>query len=258
MPLKLSRPLIVFDLESTGLNPRQDRVVEIGAVKMMPDGERHELDRRLNPECSIPAEVTRIHGITDADVAHCPTFADIAAELDLFFAESDLGGFGIARFDVPLLRNEFARVDIDFKDRQRKIIDAKQIYHRKEPRDLAAALEFFCGKQHVNANGAMADAQATCDVLAGQLRRYEDLPVTADGLHEYCNPPDPDALDMDGRFRWRNGEAIIAFGQKSGTPLKQLAAREPGYLKWMLNKDFAPDAKAIAEKALQGVFPNGK
>ncbi|MFO7821852.1 MAG: 3'-5' exonuclease [Lentisphaeria bacterium] len=254
--MQVDKPFIIFDLESTGLNPRQERIVEIGAVKIMPDGEQYQLERRLNPECPIPPEVTAIHGISDADVAGCPTFADIASELEVFFAEADLGGFGIARFDVPLLRNEFSRVGIDFADRQRRIVDAKDIYHRKEPRDLTAALKFFCDKDHVDAHGAMADTVATLDVLLAQLEKYKDLPHSVEGLEQFCNPPDPAAIDMDGRFRWHNGEAVIAFGQKSGTPLKQLAAREPGYLKWMLNKDFAPDAKAIAEKALQGVFPD--
>jgi len=255
MKLQLDRPLIVFDLESTGLNPRQDRIVEIGAVKEYPDGRTEHFDRRVNPERSIPEEVVRIHGISDADVAGCPTFAALADEVAAFFDDADLGGFGIARFDVPLLRNEFARVGIDFGDRERRIVDAKQIYHRKEPRDLTAALRFYSGKEHGDAHSAMADAAATYEVLAGQLDRYDDLPDTPEELHEFCNPRDPAALDMDARFRWHDGEVVIAFGQKSGTTLKQLAAREPGYLKWMLNKDFAPDAKAIAENALQGIFP---
>lgn len=253
--IKLTRPLIIFDLESTGLNPRHDRIIEIAAVKITAQGEREELVKRLDPERKIPREVSALHGITDADVSGCPKFVDVAGGINKFFRDSDLAGFGVQQFDIPLLQAEFKRVGVSFPAPDCRVIDAKTIFHKKEPRDLSAALAFYCGREHTDAHGALPDAQATLEVLEGELKTYDDLPATVDALHEFCNPEDPDALDPKGRFRWREEEVVIGFGKKAGLPLKEVARKNPEYLRWMIRKEFSDEAKYIAKEALEGRFP---
>jgi DNA polymerase-3 subunit epsilon len=253
--LKLEKPLVVFDLESTGVNPRFDRVIEFAAVKRQPGGGEESLRLLINPQRPIPPEATAIHGIRDADVRHAPAFAEVARGLLSFLAGCDLAGFGIVRFDVPLLTHEFERAGLRFSLEGVRLVDALTIFHRREPRNLAAALRFYCGRDLENAHSAEADARAALDVLECQLAKYDDLPRDVDGLHRFCNPVVEDGVDPDGKLRWRDGEVVIAFGQKNGMTLRQMAATEPGYLKWMLNKDFSPEVKKIARNALDGKFP---
>lgn len=254
MLLDLTRAIVAFDLETTGLNPHLARIVEIGAVRLHPDGTRTSLDVRLNPECPIPAETTAIHGIRDADVADAPRFADVAEQVAAFFSEADLAGFGILRFDLPLLRRELRDAGIEFDTSQVQVLDAQRIYHLREPRDLAAALAFYCGRDHTDAHSARADAVAAWDVLQGQLTKYADLPHSTRELGALCNPRAADAVDDEGKLRWRDGQITVAFGQKSGLTLRDLAEDEPAYLRWMLNKDFSAQVKSIVRDALQGRF----
>jgi len=251
----LTRPLIIYDIESTGLNPRHDRIVELGALKIFPNGQREEFQQRLNPARKIPKQVTELHGISDQDVADSPKFEDGAGKLKAFLRDAELAGFGIQQFDIPMLRAEFARVGVDFPAKDCRIIDAKTIFHKKEPRDLSAAYQFFCGKQHTDAHGAMPDVLATYEVLKGELAKYNELPRDISKLHEFCNPEDPDAIDPKGRFRWQEEEVVIGFGKKAGLTLKEIARKEPDYLRWMIRKDFSPQAKAVAQAALEGRFP---
>lgn len=255
MTLCLKRPLVVLDFESTGLNPRYDRIVEIGALKIYPDGTTASFHKLVNPERPIPSDVTEIHGIDDDDVSQAPCFRDVASEFLGFLRGADLAGFGIEAYDLPLLKAEFARVGIQFDDVSVRVIDAKNIYHRKEPRTLSAALQFYCNQAHTDAHGAFADVEATWNVLQGQLRRYPDLPDSVDGLAEFSAPSDPDVVDRDGKLRWRDDEVTIDFGQKRGLTLRELSRHEPGYLRWMLNKDFSEDVKRMAQDALNGKFP---
>jgi len=253
--LALERPLVVFDLETTGVNPHYDRIVEVSALKLLPDGKRDSLNLRVNPERVIPAAATAIHGITNEDVATAPVFAEAAAEILRFLARSDLAGFGITRFDVPLLCQEFRRVGFEFSLTDVRLVDVQRIYHMREPRTLSAALKFYCGQDHADAHSAEADVRATLNVLEAQFLRYEDLPRNVAELDELCNPRDTDAIDEQGKLKWRGNEAAIAFGQKSGITLREMAANEPGYLRWMLNKDFSAEVKEIVRAALAGKFP---
>ncbi|MBT3379936.1 MAG: 3'-5' exonuclease [Lentisphaerae bacterium] len=255
MLLELSRPLVVFDLETTGTNPHVDRIVEIALLKVFPDGQTESRCLLINPEQPIPPETTAIHGITDDDVAKAPQFRQVSVELLTFLHDCDLAGFAIIRFDVPLLRREFSRAGIDFPPPNTRLVDAQRIFHLNEPRNLAAALRFYCDDDHANAHSADADVAATWRVLLGQLERYEDLPRGVDELDAFCNPRDPGALDAEGKIKWRGKDAVIAFGQKSGMSLKRLAQDEPNYLKWILNKDFSPEVKAIVRDAMAGRFP---
>ena len=255
MPIQLTRPLIVLDLETTGVNPKHDRIVELAALKCLPDGGREEFVRRLNPERPIPPEATAIHGIRDQDVAPCPTFAAVAADLLRFLAGADLAGFGVTRFDLPLLVEEFRRAGMELAANTMRVVDAQRIYHLREPRTLSAALRFYCHAEHAGAHGARADVLATLSVLEAQLEHYADLPHDVEGLDRYCNPKSPDALDPDGRLRWRGPEVVLTFGQKNGMTLRELATREPAYLRWMLNRDFSPEVKAIVRDVLNGRYP---
>jgi len=256
MPLQLKRPLIFLDLETTGTNPRLDRIIEIAALKLHPDGRREVWKRRINPQRPIPAIVTAIHGIRDEDVATAPTFAEIAFDLVRFLSNGDFAGFGIIRFDVPLLAEEFRRANVTFSLAGVRQIDVQRIYHMREPRTLSAALQFYRGRDHVGAHGAEADVLATLDVLDGQFERYPDLPCSVEELDLVCQQKRENAIDSAGRLQWSGGEVILGFGQKAGLSLRELAAKEPNYLRWMLNRDFAPEVKAIIRDALEGKFPS--
>ena len=254
-PIPLKRPLVVFDIESTGISPRRDRIIELAAVKVNTDGAEETRCWLLNPTVHIPEETTAIHGIADADVKDCPTFAERAQEILAFFEGCDLSGFNADRFDIPCLEEEFARVRINFAAGRRRHVDVQRIYHRKEPRDLAAAVRFYCGRAHEGAHGAEADATATLEVLKAQLTRYPDLPRDVDALDEYLVPHDPLNADRNGFFRWKDGEWTINFGKKRGESLKRILLEEPNFLRWMIKGDFDTEVRMIAADALEGRLP---
>jgi len=251
--LKLTRPLVVFDLETTGRDVVKDRVVEISAVKLLPNGERELKTRRMNPEMPISPEATAVHGIHDEDVAHEPTFKALAKSLLEFLKGCDLSGFNVERFDLPMLKREFARAGVEFPAAPIAVIDTWRIFLNREPRNLTAAYKHYCDKSLENAHTAEADAVAAADVLEAQVARYEDLPTDVQQLHDYCHQ---DWVDPDGRIIWRGEDAVLGFGKHRDRSLRQLAAENPDYLDWMLNKgDFSDDVKKIVRAALQGKFP---
>ncbi len=254
MKLKLERPIVFFDLEATGINVRRDRIVEICVIKLMPDGERITRTRLINPEIPIPQAAIDIHGITNDDVRDAPPFRQVAQSFFDFLQGCDFGGFHIIKFDIPMLTEEFGRADLMFSVDGCRLIDAQRIYHRKEPRTLTAALRFYCNEDHTGAHSSESDVEATMKVLEAQLEHYADLPNTVDGLHEYCNPTDPNFIDKEGKLRWQNGEVVIGFGQKFGMDLRTLATSEPGYLKWIMRGDFNADVKRIVGDAIAGTF----
>jgi DNA polymerase III subunit epsilon len=248
--LPLERPLVFFDTETTGTNPRADRIIEIACVRANPDG-RHDLwVRRLNPGIPIPAGSTAIHGISDADVASAPRFRECAAELAAFLDGCDLAGYNITGFDLPVLRIEFLRAGIPFDVTHRRMVDAQRIFFSREPRHLAAAARFYCRAEHEGAHGALADAQMTLRVLAGQLERYADIPRTVTELHDlFCSGIDQD-MDPEGRFRMVQGEPTVNFGKNRGRTLRDMSREEPGFFRWILKGDFSEQVKAIARKYL--------
>ncbi len=254
-PLQLVRPLIVFDIESTGVAPRKDRIIELAAIKVNVDGTEETKVWLLNPTVHIPEETTAIHGIADEDVKACPTFADKADEIFAFFEGADISGFNADRFDAPCLEEEFARVGKNFAGLNRKHVDVQRIYHRMEKRDLSAAVKFYLGHSHEGAHGAEADAKATLEVLKAQLARYSEVPREVDKLDEWIAPHDPLNADRNGLFRWQGGEWTINFGKKKGESLKRIMLNEPGFLKWMVKGDFEADARMIAADALDGKLP---
>jgi DNA polymerase-3 subunit epsilon len=254
--VKLIRPLIFFDIEATGADATRDRIVEIALIKSLPDGRREEKILRINPGIRISAEVIAIHGITNEEVAHAPYFKDVAISLLDFMEGCDFGGFGIARFDIPLLIEEFKRCGFPFPKGEPAILDGLTIFHRKEPRDLTAAYQFYCQKQLVGAHGARADALASEEVLYGQLARYPDLPQDMAGLHAFCNKLDERYVDSSRKMIWKDGEAAINFGKHKGELLKDLVKRQRDYVEWMVQDGkFSQDVVDICWKALKGEFP---
>ena len=248
--LPLDRPLVVFDTETTGTNPRSDRIIEIACLKICPDGRRELFVRRLNPGVPIPPASTAIHGIREADVAGAPRFREIAADLAAFLEGADLGGYNITGFDLPVLRAEFLRSGVPFEISARRLVDAQRIFFAREPRHLAAAARFYCQTDHAGAHGALADAEMTLRVLEGQLERYAELPRSVSELHElFCAGLDQD-VDPEGRIRLVNGEPTINFGKNRGRMLRDLSREEPGFLRWIIKGDFSEPVKQIAKKYL--------
>lgn len=242
MKLKLSRPIIFFDLETTGTNIQTDRIVEISLVKLMPNGSFTSKTRRINPEMPIPAEASAIHHITDEDVAGEPTFRQIAASLASQLSGCDIAGFNSNRFDIPLLDQEFHRAGMDFDFSKAKFIDVQTIYHKKEPRTLVAAYRYYCGKDLTEAHSALADTTATMEVLLAQLEKYDDLPCEVGPLSEYaCNNRN---VDLMGRLVFDDqGREIINFGKYKGKLAEEVLARDPGYYSWIMGGDFAQNTK---------------
>lgn len=249
----LTRPLVFFDLETTGVDPQTDRIVEFAAIRILPKskGSWSDFTMLVNPGCPIPPAATEVHGITDADVEGCQTFAEAVDLIYGYIEGADLAGFNVRRFDVPLLQAELARCgkSLDFKSL--RIIDSCDIFHKREPRTLEGALMFYCNEKHNDAHKALADVKATIRVFEGQLMRYEDLPTDVEKLHaEFF---DADSVDLGGKLRWVGEEVCINFGKHKGAPLRQVP---PGYLKWMREKGvIGADASEIIDRALLRQFP---
>ncbi len=256
--LELTRPLAFFDIESTGIVPQRDRIVEIAVLKLRPDGSSQSNVRRLNPGIPIPPGATAIHGITDADVADCPQFADIADKLASYLADCDLGGYNVTGFDIPLLEAEFKRAGVDFSFAGRKVVDVYNIFCKLYPRTLSAVYKFFCGKELEGAHGASADTDATLEVLLAQLERHPELPTDVAGLADFSDQTDPDAIDRTRRFKWSGGEATVNFSKYAGRTLREVSENDPGFLRWIVRSDFPDDVKEIASNALIGKFPERK
>lgn len=248
--LKLTRPLVFFDLETTGTDLLTDRIVEIAVIRVDPAGETTSRTRRLNPERPIPPEATAVHGIRDEDVRGEPTFRQIAQGLLEFVKDADLGGFNVRRFDVPLLDREFRDCGLDLALAGRRVLDTMTIFHRKEPRDLSAAVRHYLRREHTGAHGAEADVTAALEVLDGQLERYDDLPRSVDELDAWCGPMAV-TVDRAGKFVWREGEVAFSFGRYQGRLLREVAREQPDYLRWILGQDFPPDARELVEQALR-------
>lgn len=255
LKLHLDRPLAVFDIEATGISPRSDRIVELSVVKIDPSGSRETITWRINPGIPIPPETTEIHGISDEDVVDSPSFKDVANEIYEHFDGCDLCGYNVSRFDIPMLTEEFQRADIDFRTVDCRVIDPQRVYHQREPRNLTAALSYYCGEMHIDAHGAESDVLATIRVLEGQYEKYSDLPTDIDGLDAYCNPRDPSWVDRTGKLKWVEGLVCINFGKKKGTKLRDIVDGDPGFAKWILRSDFPRDTREIVEEAMAGEWP---
>jgi DNA polymerase-3 subunit epsilon len=253
--LKLERPIVFIDVETTGISPNSDRVVELSVLRIQPDGSEEYKSHRVNPGVPIPAEATAVHGITDTDVAGEPAFGQYAKSVRDFMEGCDIAGFNVIKFDLPFLEAEFSRAGIEFSRQGRYFIDSMVIYHQRDPRDLQAAYRKYCGKEMKNAHSAKEDAKASAEVLDGQLGMHGDLPRDTAGLCTLCYKAE-ESVDAEGKFIWVDGEAVCNFSKKNkGRRLADIVAQDPGFLSWVIGKDFSPDVKRIARNALNGEFP---
>ena len=244
MNLNLKRPIVFFDLETTGVDTSKDRIVEISMIKVMPDGSKDVKTRRINPEMPIPAEATAVHGITDEDVKNEPTFRQLAKSLAQFIQGCDFGGFNSNRFDLPVLVEEFLRAGVDVDLKRRKFVDVQNIFHKKEQRTLVAAYKFYCDKDLTDAHSAAADTMATYEVLCAQLDHYDDLENDIDFLAEYSEREK--VVDYAGRIIYNDkGEEVFGFGKYRGQKVEEVFRREPSYYAWMMEGDFPLYTKKV-------------
>ncbi len=254
--MKLTRPLVVLDLETTGTWVDKDRIVEVGMLRCLPDGPQTPYRVRVNPGMPIPPRVSQVIGITDADVKDCPSFKTIAPEVVAFLGDADLGGFNIERFDLPLLQRELFAAGIKFEWRTRPIYDAQKIYHLHEKRNLTAAYQFYCDKALVAAHTALGDAEATLEILAAQIEKYGKPEEGIASLRDFEYERIDDYFDREGKFRWWNGELYPVFGKYARrSSLREIAQKDAPYLEWILTSDFSEEVKGMIRDVLQGRFP---
>ena len=237
MKLNLKNPIVFFDLETTGLDIANDRIVEIAYIKVYPNGNEESFTYRINPGMPIPADSTAVHGITDEDVKDCPTFKEMAKKIAADFKGADLAGYNSARFDLPMLAEEFLRADVDIDLSTRKMVDVQTIFHKKEQRTLSAAYKFYCKADLTDAHAAMADTQATYDILKAQLDVYPDLQNDMAFLADYtCTSKN---VDFAGHLVYNEkGEEVINFGKYRGKIAAEVLKADPGYFGWIMQADF--------------------
>ncbi len=232
--MTFERTVVAIDLESTGTDPVLDRIIELGVTVMTPDGARARWCQRFNPGIPIPVEATEVHGITNVDVATMPAFKDFAGRIHRSLEGRDLIGYNLRRMDLPMLDEEFRRCGLKLNLDGVRVIDAFGIFSKKAPRKLEDAVRRFCGREHEGSHGAAADAEATLDVLLGQLAEFDDLAaMTIDQLADYSQTSEVRYADLAGKLYYdQDGEIRYAFGKHKDCLVKE----QRGYAHWMINK----------------------
>jgi len=255
---ELRRPIAFVDLESTGVDPRTARIVRLSVLKLEPGGAERFRSELINPGQPIPPGATAVHGITDDDVADAPSFASFARGVVEYLEGCDLAGFGIERFDLPLLEAELRRAGVPASFAERAVIDAMVIFHKLEPRDFRAAYTRFVGGELPEGRDPEERVRAAFDILGGQISKHAELPGDPEGLAGWIHPARADALDPDARFVWsEEGEPLVNFGRNRGRGLEQIAEEQPDYLEWIAgNAEFNPVARHIAAEAVRGRLPS--
>lgn len=247
MQLKLTNPIVFFDLETTGVDVVKDRIVEISLVKVMPDGTEEVKTRRINPGMPIPAEASAVHGIKDEDVKDCAPFKLVAKSLAKYIEGCDLAGYNSNKFDIPMLMEEFLRAGVDIDLKRRKCVDVQNIFHKMEQRTLAAAYKFYCESDLTNAHSAEADTLATYEILKKQLERYPEIENDVEFLSKFSERMA--TADYAGRIAYDEaGVEIINFGKHKGKRVIDVLKSEPSYYNWMMNGDFPEYTKKILTK----------
>ncbi len=252
MNLNLTKPIVFFDLETTGINIANDRIVEISILKVHPNAEEETYTQRVNPIIEIPEEVTAIHGITNEDVLNEPTFKEIANKVSDLIKGCDLAGFNSNRFDIPLLAEEMLRAEVDFSMKNRLAVDVQTIFHKKEQRTLSAGYQFYCEKELKDAHSAEADTLATYEILKAQLAKYDDLENSTKALSEFSTQRK--RADFAGFILFDDKEEeIFSFGKYKGRKVTEILEENPGYYAWIQNADFPLyTKKVLTEIKLRG------
>ncbi|ARV11158.1 DNA polymerase III subunit epsilon [Gilvibacter sp. SZ-19] len=255
MQLALRRPICFFDLETTGTNVAQDRIVEISILKVFPNGNKESHTWKVNPGVPIPKQASDIHGITDEMVANEPSFKELAPKVMALLKDSDLGGFNSNRFDIPLLAEELLRAEVDLDLKKAMSVDVQTIFHKMEKRTLGAAYKFYCDKNLEDAHSAEADTNATYEVLLAQLERYQDLENDVKYLAEFSSHKN--FADFAGFVGFdKEGREIFTFGKYKGTLVEEVLDKEPGYFGWLLNADFPLYTKKVLTRIKLNRFNN--
>lgn len=253
MELNLKRPIVFFDLETTGIDVVKDRIVEISIVKIQPNGNKDIKTRRINPGIPIPIQSSEIHGIYDKDIENEPNFKSIAKSLSDFIKGCDFAGYNSNKFDIPLLVEEFLRAGIDVDIKKFNCVDVQTIFHKKEQRTLSAAYMFYCNKVLEGAHSAEADTLATYDILCAQLDRYDDMENDMEFLAEFSKQNNN--ADYAGRIAYdENNEEVFNFGKYKGKRVVDVFTTDSGYYSWIMNGDFPEYTK----KVLTGIKLKGK
>lgn len=252
MLLKLTRPIIAFDVETNDkCTPEQARIVELGFVQYSPDGKIKTWSSLVNPEGPINPEATKIHGITDDMVKDAPAFKQIAASLVKGFCNCDYAGYNV-KFDLRVLQGEMNRAGIKWGYADAHLVDGLRLWQVAEPRTLTDGVKKFTAGEMTEAHRALGDAQDAWSVIEGILTTYTKLPHTPKDIHELCFPRDTGWIDDDGKIVWKGDVAVLGFGKWNGTPLSKV---DKSYINWMLGSDFPESTKAVLRKALDGEYP---
>lgn len=243
MNLNLSKPLCFFDLETTGINVAKDRIVEIAILKVFPNGNKESKTWKVNPTIPIPPATSAIHGIYDKDVENEPTFKELAPKVYQMIKDADLAGFNSNRFDVPLLAEELLRADVDFDLDKHKLIDVQVIFHKQEPRNLAAAYRFYCQKDLIDAHSAAADTNATYEILEAQIEKYAEIKNDTKFLSNFSSHRK--TVDLAGFIVYNGEDEIFTFGKYKGQKVDEILEKDPGYYSWIQNADFPLYTKKV-------------
>ncbi|MDB4091016.1 3'-5' exonuclease [Crocinitomicaceae bacterium] len=254
MNISLKKSLAIFDIEATGLSITNDRIVEIAIIKIAPNGSRTDFLKRINPEIPIPKEVSEIHGIYDEDIKDAPVLKDILAELEEFIEDADFAGYNSNKFDLPMLAEELLRVGSSIDLSKKLHIDVQNIFHKMEQRTLIAAYSFYCNKNLENAHTALADAEATWEVLDAQIKQYDELESSVGFLADFSRYGNVTRLDFAGRLAYNeDGVAVYNFGKQKGRTIEEVMKTEPGYHGWLLNADFPLYTKQCLKNEIQKI-----
>jgi DNA polymerase III subunit epsilon len=261
----LTRDLVFFDVETTGLNVIRDRILQIALIKYPKNGSKElELTLLINPGVPISEESMSIHGFTPKDLANKPTFQQVSKQLFDFIGNADLAGYNAARFDIPMLMEEFSRVGVELDINHRRIIDVQRVFYKMEPRTLKAALKFYCQKDLEDAHDALADVRATVDVFKGQLQYYEgknlideeggiiEEPIKNDiqVIHDFTN--DLRLVDATQKLKYdMNGIIVFNFGKYNGQPVVDVLSKDKQYYHWIIDKEFSAQVKQTVKQLMK-------
>ena len=256
--MKINKPLVFFDIESTGLDITKDKIIEITILKLSISGRKNTFTFRINPEIPIPSENSKIHGIYDKDVKNSPSFKKVGNKIKKLLYKCDLVGFNILKFDLPILIEEFKNNKISFSINNINIIDVQKLYHLMEKRNLSSAYKFYCNKTLKNSHSSFNDTIATYEIFLNQLKKYDNQEVfdlkgnkmgkISKNLYEINNTLNNNMIDLEGRFIMDNEDPVFNFGKYKGKKIKEILKKNPGYFNWIIKGKFSNDTKENLKK----------